>query len=796
MRIRHRLALAFLAIILLFAINLLVYFWGGSQREAAVQQLEHALKGRILLNQISQTVSSGNQAVDIFYGEGQGKQKPHEDERAIIQRKIVDAERQIAELGQVYDAADTRPAELRKNFGELKTAWLGVYDNSGVNADKALDQNIAVRNISQGTIKPALDKLSEDSISRGSQAEANFDRTSRLVHTITLLLFATSILLAAFLAINLSRHITHGISALEKGTAAIGSGDLSYRIEDRTPDELGVLASAFNDMSERVLQARSQLESVNSELEERHRELEERDMELMQVNSQLRDSEERALEANQAKSQFLANMSHELRTPLNAIIGYSEMLQEEAEDLDQESFIPDLKRIHAAGKHLLALINDILDLSKIEAGKMDLFMEKFDLRSAVEEVVSTIKPLVEKNSNRLEVTVGEGVGEMRSDLTKLRQSLFNLLSNACKFTENGVIRLDVDLDQRESGAWFVFSVTDSGIGMTPEQLGKLFRAFTQADSATSRKYGGTGLGLTITRRFCQMLGGDVTVTSELGKGSTFTITLPEKILDPAEMAPAKSAEAAVEMHKDRTVLVIDDDPTIHDLIRRFLARDGFDVVTAHSGEEGIRKAREIRPIAITLDVMMPSMDGWAVLNALKADEELKDIPVIMVSMVDDKNMGFALGASEYITKPVDRERLVSVLKRYKCIRPPCSALVVDDDESARELTRKMLEKDGWAVREAENGRAGLDRVTEQPPDLILLDLMMPEMDGFEFVAELRKRRDWRSIPVIVVTAKTLTQEDKARLDEKVSGVLSKGAYTRDQLLAEVHELVAACTVSR
>jgi signal transduction histidine kinase/DNA-binding response OmpR family regulator len=536
---------------------------------------------------------------------------------------------------------------------------------------------------------------------------------------------------------------------------------------------------------------------LEQQVAERTRELSQTLDHLAHATREAQDARAAAEEADRAKSQFLANMSHELRTPLNAIIGYSEMLQEEAEDLGQDSFTPDLQKINAAGKHLLALLNDILDLSKIEAGKMDLYLETFDLANMLRDVETTVQLLVEKNANTLAVHQRDNLGAMRADLTKVRQNLFNLLSNACKFTQRGTITLEVTREAVDGLEWVTFRVSDTGIGMTPEQTAKLFQPFAQADASTTRQYGGTGLGLAITKHFCQMMGGDITVESELGKGSTFNIKLPAQVNDhraqPAPSAPPQSGALPAGVG---SVLVIDDDPTVRELLQRSLTREGIRVVSAAGGEEGLRLARELRPSAITLDVMMPGMDGWAVLTALKADADLADIPVIMLTIVDDKNLAYALGASDYLTKPVDRDRLVAVLQKYRGEDPSRLVLAVEDDAAAREILQHMLEKEGWALTAAENGRVALQRVAEQRPALILLDLMMPEMDGFQFAEALREREDWRSIPIVVVTAKDLTAEDHLRLNGYVEKILQKGAHSREALLAEIGDLVASCVARK
>jgi CheY-like chemotaxis protein/two-component sensor histidine kinase len=429
---------------------------------------------------------------------------------------------------------------------------------------------------------------------------------------------------------------------------------------------------------------------------------------------------------------------------------------------------------------------------------MELYLEQYDVAHVVQDVATTVTPLVQKNGNQFEVELADDVDSGFADVTKVRQTLINMLSNAAKFTEGGKVTLRVERADENGRDWLMFRVSDTGIGMTGEQMDAVFTEFAQADVSTTRKYGGTGLGLTISKRFCQMMGGDITVESVVNEGTTFTVILPvivEQVDEisvlaapdiPATLRPLDSTgEAGI-------VLVIDDDPTVRELVARSLAREGFRVEVAENGEQGLAMARDLRPDAITLDVMMPDMDGWSVLSALKSDDALADIPVVMITIVDNKNRGFALGAAGYLTKPIDRRLLVDMISRYKRsdgVDATGQVLIVEDDPDTRDVLARTLERNGWTIEEAENGLEGLDRLREGIPDLILLDLMMPQMDGFEFIAEVQKVASWRGIPIVVVTAKELTETDRAYLTGAVEAVLGKHAYDRDRLLQEISQIV-------
>jgi signal transduction histidine kinase/CheY-like chemotaxis protein len=432
-------------------------------------------------------------------------------------------------------------------------------------------------------------------------------------------------------------------------------------------DETGRLIDGFNTMLGEIQHRDKALQLANSDLRVRTQELEDEIFHRKRTQEELLKAKDAAEEASRAKSAFLANMSHELRTPLNAIIGYSEILEEETRESGPEQNVQDLRRIQTAGKHLLSLINDVLDLSKIEAGKMTIHLETCTLAPVIQEMVNTLKPAAERNRNRLTLHMADDIGAMHVDVTKLRQILFNLLSNACKFTENGTVALLVERRTIDGEERVVFQVTDTGIGMTAQQQRNLFQSFVQADNSTSRRYGGTGLGLAISRRFTQMMHGDIRVASITGKGSVFTVELPVHVPDEEPVdstpppgpltSPARDEVSPASVHP--SVVVIDDDPTARDLVRRLLERSEYQVACAANGKDGLRLVREIRPALITLDLVMPQMSGWDVLAELKSDPDLSTIPVVIVTMVDGNAGSAAPNAADVLLTPVDRDRLVS-----------------------------------------------------------------------------------------------------------------------------------------
>jgi len=512
---------------------------------------------------------------------------------------------------------------------------------------------------------------------------------------------------------------------------------------------------------------------------------------LTKKTEELKLANKKAISANKAKSSFLANMSHELRTPLNAIIGYSEILMEDAEDEDNNHYISDLKKIKTAGINLLGLINEILDLSKVEAGKMELYLEEFDLFEVIKDVIDIIIPIAKKNNNKVEFINSKSKLLLKADKTKLRQSLLNLLSNACKFTKDGIIKIEIDPITKNNKDCIQFSVSDNGIGMSDEQCKKVFEPFTQADNSTTREYGGTGLGLTITRVFCQMMGGDIAVESKVNEGTKFKFYIPKKVKDlknQAKVDPSIKLEPKNSKNSKVRILIIDDDSTVHDLIHRHYKNNNFQIISAFSGKEGIDLAQKYVPDIITLDVLMPEMDGWSVLSKIKENKELSEIPVIMMSMINNENLGYSLGATDYMTKPIDWTKLNTIIEKYS-IDLKSTILIVEDDNSTRNLTKKILEKENINVETAVNGRYAIEVLKKIEPGLILLDLMMPEMNGFEFIEIIKKNSDWIKIPIVVVTSKDLTSEEKNKLKGNVETILQKGQFMKDDLIKMVTKVI-------
>ncbi len=549
----------------------------------------------------------------------------------------------------------------------------------------------------------------------------------------------------------------------------------AFREEDQQ------LLSALADQASIAIENAQLYEQVKRHAEELEAKVEARTRELQEANRRLED-------ASRHKSEFLANMSHELRTPLNAIIGFTRLVMRRAQDVLPARQYENLEKILISAEHLLGLINGILDLSKIEAGRMEVRLGSVELDVLVDECLRTVEPMIRSERLQVRKELAADLPPLWTDPDKLKQILINLLSNAIKFTEAGTVAVSA----RPASGKMAIAVADTGIGVPQDALELIFEEFRQVDSSSTRKHGGTGLGLSISRHFARLLGGDISVRSTLGAGSTFTLILPLRY----EVASISTRAAAAAMPDERAappdgkvVLVIDDDPDVIYLLRENLGDAGYRVVGALSGQDGLQKARELKPFAITLDITMPNKDGWEVLHELKAHPVTKDIPIIVVSIVDNKELGYRLGAFDYLLKPIDRDAVLTALGR---IAPPHGRLlVVDDDPVVVDMIGQLLEGEPYEVEAAADGQQALEAISRRRPDVILLDLLMPRMDGFAVIEHLRQDPEYALIPVIVLTAKTLTSAEHAVLEQSVLKVIQKRGLDRDHFIQELRGALQA-----
>lgn len=623
-------------------------------------------------------------------------------------------------------------------------------------------------------------------------AQERFIEPMRVMGILGLLSILGGMIAAGFL----QRSITKPITELGRVAKRVEKDrDFSVRAKSMGGGaEIEAMVDAFNGMLSTVQRRTGKLALATQQLAHTNRTLEEK---VQERTVELEHAMIAARDANQAKSAFLAKMSHELRTPMNAIIGYSEILLEDAEDDEDEGTAEDLKKILAAARHLLGLINDVLDLSKIEAGRMDLFVEEQSVTGLAEQVYSTVAPLVAKGANEFVIDCAEDVGVIRVDATKLRQILLNLISNAAKFTENGTITLKVHRTDPGVDARIRFVVTDTGIGMTEEQTAKIFEAFAQAETSTASKYGGTGLGLAITRQFAELMEGSVVVESQLGQGSTFTVDLPVSVDDKARKRSIGqqiiSSEHADDDEKTRVVspvarvVVVADDDGLQSGVVDLLPHEQYQVQTVSDAAKALEVIRKEQPNLILLDMMMGGGLGLEVLNDLKSDPELSPLPVVLLTVSEDGvQPTLVVGAEEYLPKNRLSENLPAILQKHSSDRPAGEhVLVAEDDNMVREMIGRQLSREGWEVVLAPHGRAALAAMEERIPALVLLDLMMPQMDGFGVLREMRADDRLRDIPVVVLTSLDLTGSVRQLLQDQTDRVLQKGRFSKEELLVEI-----------
>ena len=618
---------------------------------------------------------------------------------------------------------------------------------------------------------------------------------------VNMTLFA--IMVGSMVAVLIALRVTRGLGSLGKVARQMTGGNLSSRVQGDPLSyrELTELGDAFNHMADAVQEreeelqqsieeldlAHEELQSANEELQQHYEELELSQEELLTSNEELSQANDRVIEADRLKSEFLANMSHELRTPLNSVIALSGILLARMDgDLTEEQE-KQVKIIKKSGKNLLELINDILDLSKIESGKMEISLEEFYIEDVVNDDRAMVTPLASEKEINISFIKNEEIPVIRSDRNKVKQILLNLLSNAVKFTPAGG---SITIDATGRDGRVELRVTDTGIGIAKENLDKIFEEFRQIDGSSTREYGGTGLGLAITRRFVKLLGGEIRVESEIGKGSTFIINIPVT-LDGVE--PLTVLASRIDPGR-KTILAVDDDPSVIYVLKKYLEGEGYQVVPAHNGAEAIRLAREVKPFAITLDIMIPGRDGWEVINELKGDPATEHIPIVVISILDNKSLGFSLGVTEYLTKPVERNTVLNALGRLmspRCIGMDCTpnVLLVDDDPIHIMAMKAVLADSGYKVTVAPGGKEAIEVLKEATPCAVILDIMMPEVDGFMVLEELKKRKETRDIPVIILTAKDITDDDKKRLNGSIQDIIGKGNFAHEEVLRDLKNIM-------
>jgi len=566
------------------------------------------------------------------------------------------------------------------------------------------------------------------------------------------------------------RKLIDYIKGIASAADRLSKGDPTVDVVPRS--ERDVLSHSFNRMAQNLIRQREHLEEQVTL----------RTAELEELNVQLET-------ATRHKSEFLANMSHELRTPLNAIIGFSDVLLEKEKMVGglnekQEEYVED---ILGSGRHLLSLINDILDLSKVEAGRMELELTTFDLQMLLEDTLMLVRERATRHGIQLTLDVDTQVGDLTADGRKVKQILLNLLSNAVKFTPDGG---KISVRTGRSAGLVEISVSDTGIGISPEDQQRIFEEFRQTKRKEPQEGEGTGLGLTLAKRFVELHGGRIWLESEVGRGSTFTFTLPMRSV--VEKTVTTRDTTLDVQHKGPLVLVIEDDPSAAKLLSLYLTEAGFAFEVVNESEAAFEKVRTLHPAVITLDILMPGLDGWELLTRLKTDGLAERIPVVIISVLDERGKGFALGAADYLVKPVDRQALISSvghLCRTALDRRDVTILTVDDDPMALELMEAVLRPEGFTVLKAGGGREGLRLARERRPNLIVLDLLMPDVDGFQVLDELKHDPLLAGIPIVILTCKTLSPEDKARLDGYINYLKQKGDFNRADFVAQVRSLI-------
>ncbi|MGA9574558.1 MAG: ATP-binding protein [Lysobacterales bacterium] len=744
MNLSKRIALTSSLILIFYFCTIVVFLWSTRVSREVVEDLQSVIRSQYLVSDISQQLRELNTRLKVLeaVASAQNKKELESDEQADILKSVQGISKSINVL------RSTAGVELSKRISgitsaeEILSQWVTLIDHAEKTGQPVKLYTLAAFGYQFDSTEVQLKKDGINLRVLSQDLNRAIDESEQMINRVAMLVFLVSALVAVLLIFFLIRFTTKSLAQLRRGTQEWSKGNLAHRIWISGKGDLAQLATAFNTMAEKL----------DATMEQAYAE------------------RQRANEANQAKSGFLANMSHELRTPMNAIIGYSEMILEEIEDgaaLDPDEVKADLDKIHAAGKHLLGLINEVLDLAKVESGKMGLYNETADLKQLVTDVAATVQPMINNYENTLSAEFQLENTEIRTDVTKFRQVLMNLLSNAAKFTRKGKVTIKVRRFDENGVDHVSISVTDTGIGMTTDQLTKVFDEFTQADESTTRQFGGTGLGLSICKKFAELMGGRIDAESTPGKGTSFTFVVPAiaKDIVSEEISQGQGEEDAAEQVEGLArVLVVDDDVTSRELSRRILSKRGYSVITAEDGATGIAKAREQAPDIIVLDILMPGMDGWQVLEKLKALPETAGIPIIMQSMLSERELGLSLGADDYLTKPVDKSDLPNAVRKLLPeLKLDEGVLVIEEGTILIDLLNRAQGEEPFEIFQTADVAEALQWMSTRRFGTILVG-QHSEMDTVsKFMGDVRQSPKHHDTPMVLLNSIQLESMDPDQL---------------------------------